>query len=255
MGEKDCFAIQLVNSQTNEIESKSSLSQNSVKKIIHVVMNPFTNVISRFNHQNDLSDKNSQNFQNWCESLDQKFSEKESSMFTETESALMENVPCHAEFYRFISWHNYAFSISRYLGLPSVAMNVESFDEDYDGSLDRLLEFLEVSEVGNQATVKVQFPVIDDSKYYSTKQRKSIMKLVKRLSSEDTWDSLKVYFPEFDDVLDNEIAKIETDVAKYTNVADTEQVAENKLEDISSTKANTTVNIMLEKEKKVAYIP
>ena len=46
--ENDCFPMQLINSQTNEIEANITLNQNSVKKLMHLIMNPLANAISRF---------------------------------------------------------------------------------------------------------------------------------------------------------------------------------------------------------------
>merc|ERR1711862_822344 len=54
------------------------------------------------------------------------------------------------------------------------------------------------------------------NKYYTTEQRKYIYKFLKRLASDDTWDSLKVYFPDDDDnnnidVVNNDNNKEEQD--------------------------------------------
>ena len=81
---------------------------------MHLIMNSLANVISRFNSQlDDTTDKSSQIFKSWCKTLDQKCSGKKSDIFAENKLKLMENVPCHSEFYRFISQPNFVFSITR----------------------------------------------------------------------------------------------------------------------------------------------
>ena len=68
--------MQFINSQTNEIEAKSTLNQNSVKKLMHLIVNPLENVISRFNSQHDdTTNKSLQIFKSWCKTLDQKIYE------------------------------------------------------------------------------------------------------------------------------------------------------------------------------------
>merc|ERR1711862_946595 len=78
------------------------------------------------------------------------------NIFTEIELSLMDNIPCSTEFYKYISWHNFALSMIRLYSnsntnsnsndniIPTMSINIETFYDDYNGSIDKLLSFLDI---------------------------------------------------------------------------------------------------------------
>ena len=53
----------------------------------------------------------SKGFQSWCGDINTRYWQEEHKFYPDEIKHLIEKVPCHAELYRYISFHNNAFSL------------------------------------------------------------------------------------------------------------------------------------------------
>jgi len=175
-----------------------------VKKAVHVIRSPFDNIVARFhleqkrhsrvghtawlaNHPNDKI-----GFQKWCADVDAS-NELMEARWTDPElSKALEGVPCHAEFFRYIQWHNLAFTTARDMGVPTFVLHYENYRDRFDVTLQGLLSFLELPHVKKG-------PAFDIGKeyaeFYTNSQRKAVAELVRELASVESWMHMRDYFP------------------------------------------------------------
>merc|ERR1712130_70940 len=67
------------------------------------------------NYQNDR-----EGFRAWCRDTDSRFKEERKQYLKEAALKHLDKVPCHTEFYKYTQWHNLAFAVTAYLGIPPV---------------------------------------------------------------------------------------------------------------------------------------
>jgi len=175
-----------------------------VKKAVHLIRNPFDNIIARFNFEHVLNNINSASsrwkkfytkdqagFKEWCQYFDQlnTIEEERDNHLDKELMDVFKNIPCHGEFFRYIQWHNNALNITSSMGIPTHHLHYEEYDMDLDKTVKELVEFLELPIIG-------QIPKVRTKKYdgyYSADDKKEIESFLKHLSSDLTWKMLSQY--------------------------------------------------------------
>ena len=123
---------------------------------MHLIRDPFDNVVSRYhlalkhyvkrNQTRELATytKDRRGFRSFCRDLGRRFrQEEEASPFYADVRDLVDAVPCHADFFRYIQWHNLAFTTTWDLQLPTLILHYENYTDDFEGTKETLLSFLE----------------------------------------------------------------------------------------------------------------
>jgi hypothetical protein len=174
-----------------------------VTKAIHLIRNPFHNVIERFRmerekHKNDVGfleeypELPKKGFQKWCAVMDDKYEKDDEKIYSKAHWKLAKNTLCHAEFYKYVQWHNHAFRTTRHL--PSNSKMVVYYEDFYtklDDTIQAMLNLLELDRVDKPYNFSSPH---DYSRFYSAEMRQAVKKFVKELASKDTWEYLKHYF-------------------------------------------------------------
>jgi len=129
-----------------------------VEKVVHLTRNPFDVVVSRFRHElkmraamkdvefvNKYPD-NPDGFQMFCRDLDGDDGVRKMEMewYEPQIFELVRDVPCHAEFYRYLKFVNMGFKVADDLGVPEMILRYEDYRSDQQKTTDKLLEFLDV---------------------------------------------------------------------------------------------------------------
>ena len=179
--------------------------RNRVKKAVHVIRNPFINIIARFYRErsNRKKDKDFQKeypdlpikgFQKWCRMLDSKYEKEDESAFKKVDPSMVKDMRsslCHAEIYKYIQWHNMAFKTTETMKLPVHYVYYEDFQKDFKGTHHKLLDFLELKAV----YTPYDFPVPHNyTRYFTPAHRAQIYSYAKKLASETTWEYIHHYF-------------------------------------------------------------
>lgn len=177
-----------------------------IERAIHLIRSPFDNLVARLHLERkqwkksggkqellDHFSDDKQGLSQWCRFLDKLHAKDElKSHFFDPELLEEEQqVPCHAEFYRYIQWHNLAFEVTRQKRLPTYVLYYENYTESFDKTVDELLGFLEVLQV---APAPDFYPGKQYSNYFEQDQCQAIAHLAKDLASPETWDAIRHYF-------------------------------------------------------------
>jgi hypothetical protein len=163
-------------------------------KAVHLFRDPFDNIVSRMHlevkkeHADFSTSKDG--LANYCSYLDGMFTQEEREAFDEETHKLFRNVPCHADFYRYVIWHNQALEMTERLALPVHYLHYEEYTNDFAGTNRRLLDFLQLKATNDPlafATGKVYRHLWDDS-------LDSVRTLVQHVASPATWAKIRHYF-------------------------------------------------------------
>mmetsp|Transcript_62091 Transcript_62091/g.183505 ORF Transcript_62091/g.183505 Transcript_62091/m.183505 type:complete len:478 (-) Transcript_62091:462-1895(-) len=177
---------------------------NLVQRAVHIIRDPFDNIVSRFHLEQHAHDKRGDaewtskypsspdGFQNWCRDLDGRYKhDEEKSRFVDGPLlAQFHKVPCHAEFHRYSQWHNLAVAVTRRMRLPVHVLHYENYESDFTGTYNDLFLFLELPREG-EVPEFIAGKKYED--YFSPEQRREGIELVRMVSEPETWELLGRY--------------------------------------------------------------
>jgi hypothetical protein len=190
-----------------------------VKKNIHLVRNPFDNVVARFHNSfkthkegepfkkdsnnSEVYKKSLNGFHSYCSWHNAEYSSKRTEKFLvdPKHEALANKVPCVAEFFKYITWHNLAFETIKKMGVPSMILYYE--DYNYEDTLPNLLSFLEAEEISEAPA----FFWHDYPEYYGEEARSAAMTLMKSWASKDTLGLINRYLADSDSSAHNSLMR------------------------------------------------
>ena len=185
-----------------------SYSKELLGRAVHVIRDPFDNIVSRFHltykhfgktgqtDKLELYPRSRDGFRSFCDDMDQQFYQEELATEAYRDVLnIMTSVPCHADFFRYIQWHNLAFETTADLAIPTMVIHYENYTNNFDETKDRLLEFL-----GQEATHDP--PEFETGKtyreYFTEQEIEAVSTMFSRLVSDKTWMSMKHYLdPQF----------------------------------------------------------
>ena len=175
-----------------------------VETAVHLVRNPFDNIVSRFNlKRQDLMkkpdwdgrefSKDEIGFRRWCRYVDAKFVEEENiSRILSKRRHWLTQIPCHGDFVRYIMWHNLATWTQTELALPTLVLHYDTYFTDFNATVDRLANFLNITERRNKPEDFVIGKTYRD--YFRQEEKKAVGELARNMSSPETWSYLRQYF-------------------------------------------------------------
>lgn len=172
-----------------------------VKKAIHIFRHPLDNIVARFhlehkvqgergNKKFDNFPRNSTGFHRWCAMDDRNRKLVESRFIDAKLKAKMRRIPCMNDFYRYVQWHNLAFTASRDMNLPTMLLHYHEYSEAMDKTRDRILDWIGLPHVGPGEPFhsgKVY------RHYYSEVQKHAIREFLEEAATVETWEQLKNY--------------------------------------------------------------
>jgi len=173
----------------------------SIKRAVHLIRDPFDNVVARFHlHRKKFSkqllDKypnTLEGFRDYCNNdLGKKYRAKETSFlpFKDIYGSI-KNVSCHSDFFRYIQWHNLAFETTAKQNLSTMIIHYERYTDNFNKTKDDLLQFLEQREVNKPPTFIAGKTYRN---YYTDKEIAAVKLMFSKLANNDTWDQTKQYF-------------------------------------------------------------
>lgn len=170
-----------------------------VTKAIHLIRDAFDNVVSRF-HMETRSGRSAmafnqtrEGFREYCQSLNQRFleDEKSSILFDEKWLEMTQGIPCRADFFRWIEWHNQAFHLTYDMGLETMVVDYASYATQLNFTCNQLLDFLGLLRLDDLE------PFVEGKtyrNYFSTDERKRMGSVLGQMASRVTWQHVAKYF-------------------------------------------------------------
>jgi hypothetical protein len=177
----------------------SQYKPDRLAKAIHLIRDPFSNIVSRFLLENEIPgreanhfDKTRQGFRKYCRSIDNLFAQNEQKMvYLEDEILdLIRKVPCHEDFIRYVEWHNLAFSTADDFQLPTYVLHYEWYSSRYEKTVRELLQFLEL----DQKAEPLPFRSNNTYNYFTSEERAALKEAFQMMASFKTWKHLSPYF-------------------------------------------------------------
>jgi hypothetical protein len=176
-------------------------------KAVHLVRSPFDNLIARVHYSTRKHGNESQwspeqraSFSNdregylaWCSHLDGLHVEefRESTFFSDEVKAAFRDVPCFAEWFRYVQWHNNAIKLTQIMQLPVHIVRYEKYTTDFEKTANDLLDFLELPAVGPPASF---LPGKTYGDFFSREEAQAAKRLVQLVATTDCWDLISNYF-------------------------------------------------------------
>lgn len=173
-----------------------------VERAIHLVRNPFDNLVSRFHHEQKENPKRGKErwvnrysnditgFKRWCsdeDTISERTSDERRANWTKygypSDTAMyFRGVSCHAEFFRYVHWHLMSIRVVEMLEIPVLVVHYEDYNQDgVSNTTDRMLNFLNLDRVGT--TLPNFHSNKDYSQYFTREERASASDLMRRLVS------------------------------------------------------------------------
>jgi Sulfotransferase domain len=137
-------------------------------KAVHLIRNPIDNLVSRLHlaikhkkervtgdeseleHVHSELDRtypnNRTGLDAWCRYLDEKY------VVSDVQNKILQkyvSIPCHAEWFRYIQWHNLAVQVTAKLHLPVHYVWYENYTMNFDDTVTALFDFLELDATGD----------------------------------------------------------------------------------------------------------
>lgn len=189
--------------------SRVQYTNEHVKKAIHLVRDPFNNIVARFhleynNHKNlnnfsSSFPNNREGFRRWCDDLDQRYTRQENKteLISPDIKAQINSVPCHSEFYRYAQWHNLAIAVTENMSLETYVLHYENYEKAFEPVLKSMLRFLKLDAVGDISPFIAGKTYHD---YYKKEELAAAMRLVKAVASNRTWTLVRRYEKSLEDL-------------------------------------------------------
>jgi len=184
-----------------------------VERAVHLIRNPFDNVVSRFHlkakeldsRRHDKNNNGSQNrhyeynkdgFRKWCKHIDASFV-KEESILTAFSSRkdLLNGIPCHADFIRYLLWHHYAERTQANLMLPTLVLHYEDYFTGFNETITDLMAFLGIEYMRNEPELFEGGKMYRD--YFTTSEKRAVNKLARSITANNTWARIERYFSSY----------------------------------------------------------
>jgi hypothetical protein len=209
-------ATNITNSTTNygmeeETESEEEViterhvyDYDDIDRAVHLFRDPMDNMVSRYHlgvhkvtkkNQTELIKRytyDAAGFSNFCWDKTRFHDEQSERHIDQDVLKLIQDVPCHWDLFRYIQWHNLAFIVTNeFLNLPTHIVHYEDYSSNMEGTLQSLLEFLELPNVG----AEYPFQSGKSYRYYFTDDEIARMRTAAMmLASPLTWYHVERYF-------------------------------------------------------------
>ena len=141
-------------------------------------------------------DYNKEGFRKWCKHIDASFVEEESTLtaFTKRED-LLKQIPCHADFIRWLLWHHYAERTQANLNLPTIILHYEDYFSNFNETVAELMAFLNIESMKNEPELFESGKTYRD--YFTTSEKRAVEDLARSISTNETWGRIERYFSSY----------------------------------------------------------
>jgi hypothetical protein len=195
--ERGCRRSSITNAEGKKVSLHYEASV--PKKAIHLFRSPFDNIVARFHlslkQNKDFSAQFSptkEGFNAWCNFVDDEYARQEhkSHLIPDHVKNLLD-FPCHADFLRYIVWHNHAVDLTSELGIPVLILHYEDYSTKFNATVRDILDFLELQPARSHSEF-VSGKTYRD--YYSIDTVQKASQLVKAVTNPASWKHLARYF-------------------------------------------------------------
>jgi hypothetical protein len=162
------------------------------------IVSRFHHDIAKMNHESGLGAISSrpESFREYCSKYDSQYlkDEQSSILFSKDFLELTAKVPCRADFFRYVEWHNQAFALNRDMELETLLVDYDSYTTHYNETNAKLLDFVQLPERA-EAEPFVAGKAYQEE-YFTKEERQAVKEALQALATRTTWKYIKHYFYE-----------------------------------------------------------
>jgi hypothetical protein len=201
---RNCFKTKWINVHgKNRTKTRvfGSYESDDLAKAVHLIRDPFDNVVSRYHLERQLPGRKAaeypesrDGFREYCKAIDSLHSANEKrALFLDDEILeIMKIVPCHADFFRYVEWHNLAFVTTRDLEVETYVLHYDWYTTRYEQVAKELLAFLELDiHKDGELTPFVPGKVYP---YFTAEEKLAVKRAFRIMASPQTWQHVEGYF-------------------------------------------------------------
>jgi hypothetical protein len=182
-----------------------------VKRMAHLIRDPYDNVVARFYSYVGLMNANrpdlnieetfplsEKGFKAWCEFQDKGFERVELKWLPEHVRGLAKDVPCRQEFVKYALFHSNAYLMARHRDIAYGVFRYEDYVKDQSGAIDRINKFFgyEVKNLDIPQTIAGD-GIWNFKSFYTDDERLAIERLIRNLSVPPIWFHIMYYTPQY----------------------------------------------------------
>lgn len=204
---KQCLEAEYVDSDGNggTKKTKGIYDKDLIERAVHLIRDPFDNIVSRFhlahNHFGKRNEtdkvekypKSSYGFRKFCSDLGETYQheEKKSRLYSDVYQ-VVKDIPCHADFFKFVQWHNLAFTTTWDLGVPTLVLHYENYTSNFNQTKEMLLDFLKQDDNHYDPPEFITGKTYRE--YFTKKEVDAVSQMFSKLALDKTWNYTKHYF-------------------------------------------------------------
>lgn len=186
---------------------------NDVKKMIHLIRDPFDTVVARFysylqmvknNQISQLSSDsewgrsdfkfNAVDFKRWCARMDGTFYNAEMDALDGDQKTRGGRIPCRQEFMKIIGFHNNVMKIQREHSMERFTVKFEQYVQNTDRTVGRVNEFLHYpTNTSGMTTGFGRSGVWMFKSFFTAQDRRNISNFLRYESDSQFWPHIKMY--------------------------------------------------------------
>jgi len=182
-----------------------------VKKAIHLIRDPFSNIVSRFlrySERKNMPDFDPNNpttpsgypmsitgFQDFCKHLDTRTYKQDYEWFFKNPeiAEYMDSIPCRSEFWKYFQWHNMVrIALDEYQKSPYYVLHYFDFKDNFVEERDKMLKFLELPKVNGDSEYNFKYMMY--YYFFSVEEVETIEKFCQHMCHPWLYEELKRYF-------------------------------------------------------------
>jgi len=199
---KSASGVQMRNGKPVSLQYDAS----QVKRMIHLIRNPFDVVVSRFHShvggmkrgatKPDLSSRyplNPAGFKKWCKDQDTTYEKVELAWLPARIRGFSKYVPCRQEFMKYALFNTKVSKMAHARGIETLIVTYDAYFTDLGGTVKKVNNFLQLPTLPavNPPRKKIQkFP-----EYYTVAEKGIVQRLLKNLIVPPLWPVMQLYMP------------------------------------------------------------
>mmetsp|Transcript_25402 Transcript_25402/g.43133 ORF Transcript_25402/g.43133 Transcript_25402/m.43133 type:complete len:485 (-) Transcript_25402:84-1538(-) len=190
-------------------KQKTMYDASIVDKAVHLVRDPFDNVVSRFHLKRNQKQGNAtwlaaypnsiEGFRNFCAYVNTRLHSAEENFpvvgAKSNANVLVkyrEKIPCYSDFVRYVLWHNHAIETIDELGLDHLTLHYEDYGSNHRETTVELFQFLGLSLESKGEEFHGSERYYRD--YFTTDDIQAVQELLRDIASNENWNLLRRYF-------------------------------------------------------------
>jgi len=175
-----------------------------VDRMIHIVRDPFDNVVARFYSwvslmrisqpntvQNYPLDANG--FKSWCQAQDKGYEKVEMAWLPQRVRDIAKDVPCRQEFIKYARWHNNAFLLNRNKNIDTIIVKYEEYVDDMEKTVTRVNAHLNLPLIRTDMQMRIDNGIHNFKGFYSDAEVKATTRFLRNLVFPSMWYHMQHY--------------------------------------------------------------